>query len=277
MTDGRPVEVIRPQHGWAGLGLRELWRHRELLAFLTWRNVLVRYKQTLLGAAWAILQPFFLMVVFSIAFGRLAKIPSDGIPYPVFAYAALVPWTMFASGLTQASNSLVGSSSLLSKVYFPRLAVPAAAILGSIVDFLAAFVVLIGMMVYYGRYPRVEAIAVVPALVLLAAATALGAGLWLSALNVRFRDIQYVVPFIVQLWLFASPVVYPASLVDGAWHTVLGINPMATVVEGFRWALLGSGPAPGWMALVSAVVAVVLLVSGTLWFRRSEATFADVV
>lgn len=276
-TDDKPVLVIRPERRWAAAGLPELWRYRELLLFFTWRNILVRYKQTVLGVAWAVLQPVFLMIVFSVAFGKLAKIPSDGIPYPVFAYAALLPWTFFASSLTQASGSLVSSASLLSKVYFPRLAVPFAAVLSALVDFVAAFGVLIGLMIWYGRYPHLIAIAVVPGLILLTIVTALGVGLWLSALAVRFRDVQYVVPFVVQLWLFATPVVYPASLVDGTWHTVLGLNPMAGVVEGFRWSLLGSGTAPSWMLLASSIVAVIALVSGLAFFRRSERSFADIV
>lgn len=276
-SDSKPVHVIRPERRWAAAGLPELWRYRELLLFFTWRNILVRYKQTVLGLAWAILQPVFLMVVFTVAFGHLAKMPSNGIPYPVFAYAALLPWTFFAGSMTQASGSLVGSASLLSKVYFPRLALPIAAVFSALVDFVAAFGVLIGLMVWYGRYPHLIALAVVPALLLLTLITALGAGLWLSALAVRYRDVQYVVPFFVQLLLFATPVVYPASLVGGTWHTVLGINPMAGVVEGFRWSLLGSGPGPSWMLLVSALVSLGLLVSGLAYFRRSERSFADVV
>ncbi len=276
-SDSKPVHVIRPERRWAAAGLPELWRYRELLLFFTWRNILVRYKQTVLGLAWAILQPVFLMVVFTVAFGHLAKMPSNGIPYPLFAYAALLPWTFFAGSMTQASGSLVGSASLLSKVYFPRLALPIAAVFSALVDFVAAFGVLIGLMVWYGRYPHLIALAVVPALLLLTLITALGAGLWLSALAVRYRDVQYVVPFFVQLLLFATPVVYPASLVGGTWHTVLGINPMAGVVEGFRWSLLGSGPGPSWMLLVSALVSLGLLVSGLAYFRRSERSFADVV
>ena len=276
-SDSKPVHVIRPERRWAAAGLPELWRYRELLLFFTWRNILVRYKQTVLGLAWAILQPVFLMVVFTVAFGHLAKMPSNGIPYPVFAYAALLPWTFFAGSMTQASGSLVGSANLLSKVYFPRLALPIAAVFSALVDFVAAFGVLIGLMVWYGRYPHLIALAVVPALLLLTLITALGAGLWLSALAVRYRDVQYVVPFFIQLLLFATPVVYPASLVGGTWHTVLGINPMAGVVEGFRWSLLGSGPGPSWMLLTSTLVSLGLLVSGLAYFRRSERSFADVV
>ncbi len=276
-SDSKPIHLIEPERRWAMAGLPELWRYRELLLFFIWRNILVRYKQTVLGLAWAILQPVFLMIVFTVAFGHLAKMPSNGIPYPVFAYAALLPWTFFAGSMTQASGSLTGSASLLSKVYFPRLALPIAAVLSALVDFIPAFGVLIGLMVWYGRYPHLIALAVVPALLLLTLITAVGAGFWLSALAVRYRDVLYVVPFFVQLLLFATPVVYPASLVDGTWHTVLGLNPMAGVVEGFRWSLLGSGPSPSWMLLPSALVSLGLLVSGLAFFRRSERSFADVV
>lgn len=271
------LQVIAPTRGWGGFELGELWRYRELLLFFTWRNVLVRYKQTVLGVAWAVLQPFMLMVVFSLFFGRLADIPSDGVPYPIFAYAALLPWTFFSNSMTQSSNSLVGSANLVSKIYFPRLAVPIAAVLSSLVDFVVASVVLGGMMGYYGVYPKPVAIVVLPALVALALVTALGIGLWLSALNVAYRDVQYVLPFLAQLWLFATPVVYPASLLSEPWRTLFGLNPMAGVVQGFRWSLLDAGPAPGAMIGVSALVAAALLVSGAVYFRRMERTFADVI
>jgi lipopolysaccharide transport system permease protein len=236
----------------------------------------VRYKQTVLGAAWAILQPFFTMVVFSLFFGRLAGIPSDGIPYPIFSYAALVPWQFFASGLTSASDSLVGSANLLRKVYFPRLVIPIAAVLPGAVDFALAFLVLLGMMLVYGIVPTAN-IVWLPLLLLLALVTALGAGLWFSALNVQFRDVRYAVPFLVNAWMFATPIAYPSSLLDQPWRTLYGLNPMAGVVEGFRWALLGTETAPGPMVLVSAVAAAALLVSGAYYFRRMEQTFADVV
>jgi lipopolysaccharide transport system permease protein len=271
------VHVIRPSKGWASLGLHELWNYRELVAFLTWRNVLIRYKQTALGIAWAVLQPVFLMVVFSLFFGRFAHVPSDSVPYPIFSYAALLPWTFFANSLTQSSNSLVGSSNLLSKIYFPRLALPISAVLSALIDFALAFLVLIGLMAWYGIYPRPIAVVLLPLLVLLALACALGAGLWLSALNVAYRDVQYVVPFLVQVWLFASFVIVPASSVGEPWRTVFGINPMAGVVTGFRYALLQGTPAPGAMIGVSAAVAVLLLASGIAFFRRLERTFADVV
>ncbi len=272
-----PVEIIRPARGWVGFNLGELWHYRELLLFLTWRTVLVRYKQTVLGIAWAILQPFFLMVVFTIFFGRLAKVAHSGIPYPIFSYSALIAWTFFANSLTQSSNSLVGSANLISKVYFPRLAIPIAAVLASIVDFAIAFGLLGAMMGWYGYYPRPIAIAVLPALLLLALTTALGVGLWLSALSVAYRDVQYVLSFLTQLWLFATPGVYLASTFSEPWRSLLGLNPMQGVVVGFRWALLGAGQAPGPMVGVSAAVAVVLLVSGAVYFRRTERTFADVI
>lgn len=272
-----PVPVIRiePSRGWVGLKLRELWEYRELLYFLIWRDIKVRYKQTVLGAAWAIIQPVMTMVVFSIFFGRLAGIPSDGIPYPLFSFAALVPWTFFANGLTQSSNSLVGSGHLITKVYFPRLIIPISAVTSGILDFAIAFVVLIGMALYYGVHPGWGLLAL-PLLVLLAFVTALGVGLWLSALNVEYRDVRYVVPFMTQFWMYATPIAYPSSLLPGRWRVLYGINPMVGVVEGFRWALIGTNP-PGAMIYVSAATAIVLLLGGAFYFRRMERTFADIV
>lgn len=270
------VAVIEPRRGWTSLDLDELWQSRELLYFLTWRDVKVRYKQTVLGAAWAVLQPLLTMVVFTIFFGRLAKIPSDEVPYPLFSYAALVPWTFFATGLTQSSNSLVGSANLLRKVYFPRLVMPLSSILSGGVDFLIAFVVLLAMMPFYGYLPG-SRVLWLPLLLLLALVTALGSGLWLSAMNVQFRDVKYTVPFLVQIWLFATPIAYPATLVPAAWRPVYAVNPMVGVVEGFRWALLGTETVPGPMVLVSALMAAGLLITGALYFRRMERTFADVV
>jgi lipopolysaccharide transport system permease protein len=272
------VQVIRiePSKGWVALQLKELWAYRELLYFLIWRDVKVRYKQTALGAAWAIIQPVFTMIVFSLFFGRLAKIPSDGIPYPIFAYAALVPWTFFSHGLSQASNSLVGSSNLLKKVYFPRLSVPIASVLSGLIDFLIAFIVLLGMMLYYGIHPTLNMIWL-PFLLLLTVITSLGVSLWLSALNVHFRDVRHVLPFLTQFWLFATPIAYPSSLLSEQWRTLYSINPMVGVVEGFRWALLGVETAPGPMLIVSSLVALALLVGGVFYFRRLEKTFADVL
>ena len=271
-----PVLHIAPSKGWVSLNLKELFAYRELLYFLIWRDIKVRYKQTALGAAWAIIQPFFTMLVFSLFFGKLAKIQSDGIPYPVFSYAALVPWTFFAQGLGQASDSLVGSANLIRKVYFPRLAIPVGTVLSGVVDFVVAFAVLLLMMMYYGVTPTWN-ILWLPFYLLLALVTALGVGLWLSALNVKFRDVKYVVPFITQFWMFATPIAYPSSLLPEQWRPVYALNPMVGVVEGFRWALLGADTAPGPMVAVSATVAVLLLVGGAFIFRRMEKSFADVV
>jgi lipopolysaccharide transport system permease protein len=272
------VQVIRIERsqGWVALQLKELWAYRELLYFLIWRDVKVRYKQTALGVAWAIIQPVFTMVVFSLFFGRLAKMPSDGIPYPLFSYAALVPWTFFAQGLTLASNSLVGSANLIKKVYFPRLSVPIAAVTSGLIDFSIAFIVLLGMMLYYGIVPTINVIWL-PFLLLLTLMTSLGVSLWLSALNVQFRDVRYILPFLTQLWLFATPIAYPSSLLSEPWRTLYSINPMVGVVEGFRWALLGAKTAPGPMLIVSTLAALALLVGGAFYFRRLEKTFADVV
>jgi lipopolysaccharide transport system permease protein len=271
-----PITIIRPSRGWAPLKARELWEYRELLYFLAWRDIKVRYKQTVLGAAWAIMQPFLTMVVFSIFFGELAKIPSEGVPYPVFAYTALVPWTYFANALTQSSNSLVDQEAVITKVYFPRLIVPMASVLAGLVDFAIAFAVLVGVMFVYGIVPT-AAIWTLPFFVLLASATALAVGIWLSALNVQYRDVRYVVPFLVQFWLFATPIAYPSSLVPESWRAIYGLNPMAGVVEGFRWALLGRAHGPGPLLVVSALTVAVLLASGLYFFRRVEKTFADVV
>ena len=275
-TTSPPTLRIEPSRGWVSLKLHELWEYRELLYFLTWRDIKVRYKQTVLGAAWAIIQPFFTMVVFSLFFGKLAQVPSDGVPYPIFSFAALVPWTFFANGLGQSANSLVGSANMIKKVYFPRLAVPLATIVAGAVDFVLAFVVLLAMMAFYGIVPTANVIWL-PLLLLLAFITALGAGLWLSALNVQFRDVRFTIPFLTQFWLFATPIAYPSSLLDEPWRTLYGINPMVGVVEGFRWALLGTDTAPGPIIAVSSLAAIGLLLSGAYFFRRMERSFADVV
>jgi lipopolysaccharide transport system permease protein len=271
-----PVTVVTPSQGWVALQLSKVWEYRELLYFLTWRDIKVRYKQTVLGVAWAIIQPFCTMVVFSIFFGRLANIPSDGVPYPLFSYAALVPWTFFAHGLSQSSDSLVASANLLKKVYFPRLIIPIAAIFASAVDFVLAFIVLLVMMLFYGITPTVRVLWL-PCFLLLALTTSLGVGLWLSAMNVQFRDVRYTVPFLTQFWLFATPIAYPSSLLSEPWRTLYSINPMVGVVESFRWALLGAATAPGPMVIVSSLASLALLVSGLFYFRRMEKTFADVV
>jgi len=258
------------------INFQELWEYRELLYFLTWRDIKVRYKQTVLGAAWAIIQPFFTMVVFSIFFGKLARMPSDGLPYPIFAYCALLPWGYFAGALGGASNSLIGSANLLTKVYFPRLIIPLASTIRGLIDFAIAFTILIGMMLYYGIVPTIATLTL-PLFLLMAMATALGVGLWLSALSVRYRDVQYLIPFLTQLWLFATPVAYPSSLVPEAWRPLYGLNPMVGVIEGFRWALLGAGQTSGLMLAISVAVVLALLVSGMFYFRKTERTFADVV
>jgi lipopolysaccharide transport system permease protein len=271
-----PSWRIEPSRGWVSLRLGELWAYRELLYFMVWRDIKVRYKQTVLGVAWAVIQPFLTMMVFSLFFGRLAKVPSDGVPYPIFSYAALVPWNFFANGLSQSSDSLVGNANLLKKVYFPRLAIPIGAVLSGVIDFTIAFAVLAAMMLYYGIVPTIHSLWL-PGFLLLALVTSLGVGLWLSALNVEFRDVRYVVPFIVQFWMFATPIAYPSSLLSEPWRTVYGLNPMAGVVEGFRWALVGTRTSPGPMLAASAAAALVILASGALYFRRMEKTFADVV
>lgn len=268
--------IIRPSKGWVPLHLRDLWQYRELIFFLAWRDIQVRYKQTALGVAWAVIQPVFIMIVFSIFFGRLAGIPSDGLPYPIFAYCALVPWQLFAHSLAESSNSLVANQNLITKVYFPRLVIPLSAVLAGLVDFMIAFVVLIGMMGYYQILPT-QAVWSLPLFVLLAVALAMGVGLWLSALNVQYRDVRYTIPFLTQMWLFATPIAYPSSLVPEPWRALYGVNPMAGVVEGFRWALLGTGKAPGALLAVSVLVTMLILLSGLYYFRRMERTFADVV
>ena len=267
---------IEPSRGWVSLQLRELWEYRELLYFLIWRDIKVRYKQTVLGAGWAIIQPLFTMMVFSLFFGRLAKVPSDGIPYPLFSYTALVPWTFFAQGLSQSSDSLVGSSNLIKKIYFPRLAIPIGTVCAGMVDFALAFGVLLMLCLSYGVRPTAN-ILWLPLFVLLALVTALGVGLWLSAFNVKYRDVKYVVPFFTQVWMFATPIAYPSSLLSGKWRIVYGLNPMAGVVEAFRWALLGTKTAPSMMILISSVAAMAILIGGAYYFRRMEKTFADVV
>jgi lipopolysaccharide transport system permease protein len=274
----KPGSVLRlePSKGWVSLRLNELWDYRELLYFLIWRDVKVRYKQTALGAAWAIIQPFFTMVVFSLFFGKLAQISSDGVPYPIFSFAALVPWTFFANGLGQSSNSLVSSSNLIKKVYFPRLIIPISTAVSEIVDFALAFAVLIVMMAYF-KVHLTWNIFWLPLFLLLALTTSLGVGLWLSALNVKYRDVRYVVPFLTQFWMFATPIAYPSSLLSEPWRTLYGLNPMVGVVEGFRWALLGTNAAPGLMIMASSSASLVILVSGAFYFRRMEKTFADTV
>jgi lipopolysaccharide transport system permease protein len=265
-----------PSSGWTFVDLPELWQYRELLFFFVWRDIKVRYKQTVLGASWAVIQPFFTMVVFSIFFGNLAKVPSDGLPYPIFAYTALLPWTLFAHALQMSSNSLVSNWAVLTKVYFPRLIMPLSPVLAGLVDFAIAFVVLLGMMLYYRITPTI-AIVTIPFFVLLTVLTALAVGLWLSALNVQYRDIVYTIPFLTQLWMFATPIAYPSSMVPEFWRPIYGLNPMVGVVEGFRWALLGTADPPGLIVAVSVTVVLLLLIGGMFHFRRLERVFADVI
>jgi lipopolysaccharide transport system permease protein len=272
----KPVIEIHPRRRWVGFDLANLWRYRELLYFLVWRDLKVRYRQTFLGAAWAVLQPFVTMVVFTVIFGRLVGVSTDGIPYPLFAFSALVPWTYFATGVTQASNSLVGSQNLLKKVYFPRLVIPVASVAAGLADLAIAGAVLAVMIVVLGSLPGLTVVWVIP-LIGLATVAALGVGIWLSALNVRYRDVRYVVPFLLQVWLFATPVAYPSSLVSEPWRSVYALNPMVGVVEGIRWALFGIPADPLPLVVIGTLVAVVLLVTGAAYFRHVEGVFADVV
>lgn len=271
-----PSIQLEAGKAWPSLKLRELCSHGELIYFLVWRDIKVRYKQTILGASWALLQPLFTMLLFSIFFGRLAKIPSEGVPYPLFAFTALVPWTYFSNTLVQGSNSLVSNSSLIKKVYFPRLAIPLAKVLSGLVEFALSFVLLVGMALYYGYHPSIRMLGL-PVLLLLAMITSLGSSLWLSALNVHIRDVEHLLPFLVQIWMYATPIAYPSSLVPAKWRTLYAINPMVAVAEGFRWALCGTKTVSVSTFVVSTAIALVLLVSGAYWFRRLERTFADVL
>jgi lipopolysaccharide transport system permease protein len=271
-----PLFVVEPSRGWIPLQLWDLWEYRELLYFLVWRNVKVRYKQTVLGAAWAILQPFLTMVVFSVFFGNLGKLPSDGIPYPIFTYTALLPWQLFAHSLSASGNSLVMDQQLITKVYFPRLIVPLSEVFVGLVDFCIAFIVLLGMMYYYDIFPTVAVLSL-PLFIMLAIAAALAVGLWLAVLNVQYRDVQYTVPFLIQFWLLATPIAYPSSLVPEQWLPWYGLNPMVGVVDGFRWALLGKAGPLDTTVFVSILVISTLLIVSLIYFKRMEKTFADMV
>jgi len=278
------ITYIRPSRGWSALNLRELWQYRELLYFLTWRDVKVRYKQTALGALWAIIQPVLTMVVFTVIFGRVAKIPTNGIPYPIFAYTGLLPWGLFAKALTDAGHSVVSHRTMVTKIYFPRLAIPMASVLGGVVDFFLAFLVLIAMIIYYNFAPGstyqivfTPAILTLPLFLILAILTALGVGLWLSALNVLYRDINYIIPFLTQFWLFITPVAYPANIFPEKFQILYALNPMTGVVEGFRWALLGASAAPSSGMVISVSISLIILVTGLFYFRRMEKDFADTV
>jgi lipopolysaccharide transport system permease protein len=273
---GTPEIVIEASKGWVSLKLGELWQYRELLFFLAWRDVKVRYKQAVLGIAWAIIQPLMTVVIFSVVFGQLANLPSEGIPYPVFSYAALLPWQLFSGALTRSGSSLVGNATLLTKVYFPRLIIPLSASMSGLIDFSISFVVLLGLMLYYGILPT-WAILWLPLLVILVLVTALSVGLWLSAFNVQYRDVQHIIPFIIQAWMYVSPVVYSIELIPaGSWRIIYGLNPLTGVIQSFRWALLGANP-PDELMVVSIGVVTILLVTGLYYFRRMEKIFADVV
>lgn len=271
-----PSVLIRPLSGRVPLSLRDLWEYRELLYFLTWRDIKVRYKQTILGVAWAILQPVFLMIIFTLFFGRLIGVPSNGLPYSVFAYTALLAWQLFSRGLNDVSMSLVGNERLISKIYFPRILIPASAVLSSLIDFLIAFFVLIGLMTFYGITPGL-AIVALPLFVFLAVAAALGVGLWLAALNVIYRDVRHVLPLITQIWMFATPIIYPVSLVPETWRPLYSINPLVGVVEGFRWSLLAISRPEGFMIGLSVSIVIAVLIGGVFYFQRAERVFADVI
>jgi lipopolysaccharide transport system permease protein len=275
-TVAEPYLVIKPKKGWQLIDFKGLIEYRDLFYFLISRDIKVRYKQTVLGGLWAIIQPFFMMVVFTLFFGQLAKVPSDGIPYPIFNYSAMVAWTYFASAVSSSGNSLVQESALVSKVYFPRLIAPLAPVIAFLLDFAIAFVILIGMMLYYRIYPTVMAV-LLPLLVVLIMLTASGVGMFLAALNAKYRDIRYTIPFLVQFWMFASPVVYPVSMIPAKYHLIYAINPMAGVIEGFRSALLGTVAFPTEMVLISSSVSIILFIIGALYFRRTERYFADVI
>jgi lipopolysaccharide transport system permease protein len=268
--------VIKPPRGWQALNLKEVWNYREMLFFFTWRDIKVRYRQTVLGAAWAVLQPVLTMVIFSVIFGQLAKLPSQGVPYPVFTFTALLPWQLFAFALTSSSNSLITNQQLITKVYFPRLIIPISSVIAGLVDFLIAFGVLIIMMLFYGIAPT-AAIWTLPLFLLLAVVSATGVGLWLSALNVEYRDIRYVVPFLTQFWMYATPIAYSSELIPVNWRWLYSLNPMTGVVEGFRWALLGRSALDLPSLLVSAAMVCVIFVTGLYYFKRVESTFADVI
>ena len=272
----RPATLrITPPDRWWVLPFGELWEYRELLYFFVWRDIKVRYKQTAIGAAWAVLQPFLTMLIFSLFFGKLAHIPSEGLPYPIFYYSALLPWTYFATSLQNATNTIVDNQRVITKVYFPRLTLPLSSVLSGLVDFGVSFLMFVAMMLYYGMRPR--ALLWLPVFLLLAVLTALGVGLWLSALNAIYRDVKYVITFLIQFWMFASPVAYPGSLVPAKWRWLYGLNPMAGVIEGFRWSLAGSGKAPGRLILASSGMVLLILLGGIAYFQKMEATVSDVV
>jgi lipopolysaccharide transport system permease protein len=271
-----PITIIEPKKGWVPIDLKEIWHYRELLYFLTKRDIKVRYKQTILGGLWAIIQPVFTMIVFTIFFGRLAKVPSEGIPYPIFVYAGLLPWTYFANAVTSSGNSLVGSANLITKIYFPRLIVPASASLAGLLDFFIAMLILGVMMIYYQFVPGIG-ILLFPLLVGLTFFCAVGAGLWLSALNVQYRDIRYAIPFLIQIWMFVSPVIYPVTIVDDKYQWILALNPMGGVINAYRASILGHMPIDWGLLGISSIIIIIIFLAGLYYFRRMEKIFADVV
>jgi len=279
LTKHEPTTIyIKPSKGITALNLRDLWVYRELIYFMIWRDVRVRYKQTMLGAAWAVIQPVLTMLVFTFIFGRIAKLPTDSdIPYPIFSYVALLPWGLFVTALNQASRSLTSNNNMVTKIYFPRLVLPLSSVLAGLVDFTIAFVILIGMMFYYGVTPSLNAIWALPLFLLLAIITALGVALWLAAINVQYRDVNYALPFMTQFWLFLTPVAYSAKLISEKWQLVYSLNPMAGVVNGFRWALLGTDTGPGPEMAVSVAISLLVLIGGLFYFRNMEKTFADTI
>lgn len=275
-TQQEEVLVLKPTRGWSALNLRDLWKYRELVYFLTWRDIKVRYKQTILGASWAVIQPLVNMIVLTIIFGRLANMSTEGIPRPIFTFTALLPWGLFSKALSDAGRSMLSNRSMITKIYFPRLIIPLSSVMSGVVDFAIQFVVLLAMMVYYRFTPTLN-IWTLPFFLLLSLVTALGFGLWLSALNVLYRDVGYILPFLTQIWLLLTPVAYSASEVPDQWRLIYALNPMVGVVEGFRWALLGSANAPGPILIISSTISLLLLISGMYYFRRMERTFADMV
>ena len=268
---------IRPTSGFAALNLGDLWHYRELIVFMIWRDIKVRYKQTLLGALWAVIQPLMTMLVFNFLFNNVAKVSSDGIPYPIFSFTALLPWGLFTTALNTASRSLTSNHNMITKTYFPRLVLPIASVLGGLVDFAIAFAILFVMMLYYHVTPSLTALWAVPVFILLSIITALGVALWLSAINVQYRDVGYALPFITQFWLFITPVAYSSKVISDKWQFIYALNPMAGVVNGFRWALLGSGNAPDMLVAISTCIALVILFTGLIYFRNMERTFADTI
>jgi lipopolysaccharide transport system permease protein len=276
LAKSEPTTIyIRPTTGLAALNLRDLWVYRELVFFMIWRTLKVRYKQTLLGAAWAVIQPLMTMIVFNFIFGNVAKVPTDNIPYPIFSFTALLPWGLFTNALNQASRSLTANQNMVTKIYFPRLVLPISSVLAGLVDFGIAFIILVALMFYYGVTPAWNVLWTLPLFILLSITTALGVALWLSAINVQYRDVNYALPFLTQFWLFITPVAYSASVISQKWQLVYSLNPMAGVVNGFRWALLGAGTGPDVGLWISIGISLVILVSGLFYFRNMERTFAD--